>query len=58
MLKVIWGLILPIIIGIILFAISPILGILWTIWMTLVIIYTLRKDLLIRFIEWVFRIRR
>ena len=58
MLKAIWGLILPVIIGIILFAISPILGILWTIWMTLVVIYALRKDLLIRFIEWVFRIRR
>ena len=58
MLKVIWGLILPVIIGIILFAISPIWGILWTIWMTLVVIYALRKDLLIRFIEWVFRIRR
>ena len=58
MLKAILGLILPILYAILLFAINPFLGVLWIIVLTIAIIYTFKKDLLIRFIEWVFRIRR
>ena len=54
MLKAILGLIPAIIFAIILFLISPILGVLWIIWLVLVAIWTLRKDLIMRFLEWLF----
>ena len=54
MLKAILGLIPAIIVAIILFLISPILGVLWIIWLVLVAIWTLRKDLIMRFLDWLF----
>jgi hypothetical protein len=54
MLRAILGLIPAIIVAIILFLISPILGVLWIIWLVLVAIWTLRKDLIMRFLEWLF----
>ena len=53
-LKVLVGLILPIIVGIILFIINPLLGVLWTIWMVILVIYALRKDLIMKFLGWLF----
>ena len=53
-LKVLVGLILPIIVGAILFIINPLLGVLWTIWMVIVVIYALRKDLFMKFLGWLF----
>lgn len=54
MLRAILGLIPAIIVAIILFLISPILGVLWIIWLVLVAICTLRKDLIMRFLDWLF----
>lgn len=54
MLRAILGLIPAIIVAIILFLISPILGVLWIIWLVLVAIWTLRKDLIMRFLDWLF----
>ena len=53
-LKVLVGLILPIILGVVLFIINPLLGVLWTIWMVIVVIYALRKDLIMKFLGWLF----
>ena len=54
MIKALLGLIPAIILGLILFIINPILGLLWVIWMVVLVIYVLRKDLIMRFFEWLF----
>ena len=54
MFKAILGLIAPIIFGIILFIINPILGVLWALWLIILVIYVFRKDLIMRFLEWFF----
>lgn len=54
MIKALLGLIPAIILGLILFIINPILGLLWVIWMVVLVIYVLRKDLIMRFLERLF----
>lgn len=49
------GLVLAIIFGIILFLIFPPLGVLWILWMVIVVIWVVRKDLIMRFLGWIFR---
>ena len=58
MFAAILGLFPAIIFTIILFLINPILGILWVIWMVLVIIYAIRKDSIMKFFVWLFRDRK
>ena len=43
------GLIPAILFGALLFIINPILGILWVIWMVIVFIWVVRKDLIMKF---------
>lgn len=44
MLRILIGLIAPIIFGILLFFINPIFAILWTIWIIGVAVYTVKKN--------------
>lgn len=44
MIRIIIGLLLPILFGILLFIINPIFGILWTIWIIGVAIFTLKRN--------------
>ena len=57
--KILVGLILPILVAIVLFLINPILGILWTVWMVLAVIWSINKNLILnpikKFINWIFR---
>ena len=54
MLRAILGLIPATIVAIILFFINPIIGILWVIWLTILVIYVVRRDLLTKFFHWLF----
>ena len=54
MIKALLGLIPAIILGLIFFLINPILGVLWVIWLVILVIYVLRKDLIMRFLNWLF----
>ena len=51
---VILGFIPAIILGIIFFLINPILGVLWMIWLVILVIYSVRKDLIMKFLRWLF----
>lgn len=55
---VILGFIPAIILGVIFFLINPILGILWIIWLAILVIYSVRKDLVkdlgMKFLRWLF----
>ena len=61
MVKAILGVILAILWGIILFLINPIFGVLWYILLVVLVIYVVRKDILIKstnkFFEWLLRNR-
>ena len=54
MLRAIAGLIPAIIFGIILFLINPILGILWALWLVVLVIWVVRKDIIMKFLEKIF----
>lgn len=54
MIRAIFGSVPSIIVAIILFLINPIFGILWVIWMVIVGIYAVRKDLIMKFFGWLF----
>ena len=55
MIRAILGLIPALVFGIILFLINPILGVLWALWLVVLVIYVVRKDLIIKFLRWLFR---
>ena len=48
------GLIPAIILGIIFFLINPILGVLWVLWLVILAIWVVRKDLIMKFLGWLF----
>jgi 4-hydroxybenzoate polyprenyltransferase len=51
---VILGFIPAIILGVIFFLINPILGVLWIIWLAILVIYSVKKDLIMKFLGWLF----
>ena len=54
MFRAILGLIPALLLGIILFLINPILGVLWALWLVVLVIYVFRKDIIIKFLRWLF----
>ena len=54
MFRAILGLIPALLLGIILFLINPILGVLWALWLVVLVIYVVRKDISIKFLRWLF----
>ena len=52
MFRAILGLIPALLLGIILFLINPILGVLWALWLVVLVIYVVRKDIIIKFLRW------
>jgi hypothetical protein len=56
MFRAILGLIPALLLGIILFLINPILGVLWALWLVVLVIYVVRKDIIIKFLRWIFRV--
>ena len=54
MFRAIFGLIPALLMGIILFLINPILGVLWALWLVVLVIYVVRKDIIIKFLRWLF----
>lgn len=54
MFRAIFGLIPALLLGIILFLINPILGVLWALWLVVLVIYVVRKDIIIKFLRWLF----
>ena len=54
MFRAILGLIPALLLGIILFLINPILGVLWALWLVVLVIYVVRKDIIIKFLHWLF----
>ena len=54
MFRAILGLIPALLMGIILFLINPILGVLWALWLVVLVIYVVRKDIIIKFLRWLF----
>lgn len=54
MFRAILGLIPALLLGIILFLINPILGVLWALWLVVLVIYVVRKDIIIKFLRWLF----
>ena len=54
MFRAILGLIPALLFGIILFLINPILGVLWGLWLVVLVIYVVRKDIIIKFLRWLF----
>lgn len=55
MFRAILGLIPALLLGIILFLINPILGVLWVMWLVVLVFYVVRKDVIIKFLRWLFR---
>lgn len=55
MFRAILGLIPALLLGIILFLINPIFGVLWALWLVVLVIYVVRKDIIIKFLRWLFR---
>lgn len=49
MFRAILGLIPALLLGIILFLINPILGVLWALWLVVLVIYVVRKDISLNF---------
>ena len=54
MFRAILGPIPALLLGIILFLINPILGVLWALWLVVLVIYVVRKDIIIKFLRWLF----
>ena len=54
MFRAILGLIPALLLGIILFLINPMLGVLWALWLVVLVIYVVRKDIIIKFLRWLF----
>ena len=54
MFKAISMMIPAIIFGIILFLIHPILGILWGLWLVILVIWVFKRDLIMKFLGWIF----